>query len=65
MESQVDVVMLLAEEHMSRGILEKVAEVGEFDQTPGTGIAFQVDVEDAVGVRHQIEALSEKVEDKR
>ncbi len=63
-ESQVDVILLLAEEHMAREILESVARVGEFDQTPGTGIAFQVDVEDAIGVRHQIEALTEAVEDR-
>ena len=63
-DSQVDVIMLLAEEHMSRGILEKVAAAGEFDKTPGTGIAFQIDVEDAIGVRHQIEALSDALEDR-
>lgn len=63
-ESQVDVILLLSEEHMARDILEHVAQVGEFDQTPGTGIAFQVDVEDAIGVRHQIQALSEAVEDR-
>ena len=48
---------------MSRKILEKIAEVGEFDIKPGTGIAFQIDVEDAVGVTHQVEQLSEAVED--
>ena len=64
MDSQVDVILLLAEEHMCRQILEEVARVGEFDTTPGTGIAFQIDVEDAIGVRHQIEALSEAVEDR-
>ena len=63
-DSQVDVIMLLAEKHMSREILEKVAAAGEFDETPGTGIAFQIDVEDAIGVRHQIEVLSEAVEDR-
>jgi len=63
-DSQVDVIMLLAEEHMSREIMEQVAIAGEFDETPGTGIAFQVDVEDAIGVRHQIEALAEAVEDR-
>jgi len=63
-DSQVDVIMLLAEEHMSREILEKVAAAGEFDETPGTGIAFQVDVEDAIGVRHQIAALAEVVEER-
>jgi nitrogen regulatory protein PII len=63
-DSQVDVILLLAEEHLSRQILETVAEAGEFDETPGTGIAFQVDVEDAIGVRHQIAALAEVVEDR-
>ncbi len=63
-DSQVDVIMLLAEKHMSREILEKVSAAGEFDETPGTGIAFQIDVEDAIGVRHQIEVLAEAVEDR-
>ena len=63
-DSQVDVILLLAEEHMSREIMEQVALAGEFDETPGTGIAFQIDVEDAIGVRHQIEALTEAVEER-
>ncbi len=63
-DSQVDVILLLAEEHMSREIMERIAVAGEFDETPGTGIAFQIDVEDAIGVRHQIAALTEKVEDR-
>ena len=46
-----------------RQVLERIAEVGQFDQSPGTGITFQVDVEDAIGVRHQISALTETVED--
>lgn len=62
-DSQVEVILMLAEEHMSREIMESVAEAGEFDETPGTGIAFQIDVEDAIGVRHQIAALTEAVED--
>ncbi len=63
-DSQVDVVLMLAEEHMSREIMEQVAIAGEFDETPGTGIAFQIDVEDAIGVRHQIQALTEVVENR-
>ena len=62
-DSQVDVIMMLAEEHMAREIMEMVAAAGEFEETPGAGIAFQVDVEDAIGVQHQIEALAEAVED--
>ena len=63
LESQRDMVMFLVEEHMSRKILEKIAEVGQFDEKPGTGIAFQLDVEDAVGVVHQVEKLSSVVEE--
>ena len=63
-DSQVDVVLMLAEEHLSREIMEQVAVAGEFDETPGTGIAFQIDVEDAIGVRHQIQALTGAVEDR-
>ena len=63
LETQRDMVLFLVEEHMSRKILEKIAEVGEFDEKPGTGIAFQLDVEDAVGVIHQVEELSAAVEE--
>ncbi|HEY9147585.1 MAG TPA: P-II family nitrogen regulator [Gammaproteobacteria bacterium] len=63
LETQRDMVMFLVEEHMSRKILERIAEVGEFDDKPGTGIAFQLDVEDAVGVVHQVQKLSAAVEE--
>lgn len=56
-------VLLPVEEHLSRRILESIAKAGEFDDTPGTGIAFQVDVEDAIGVSHQIPTLTKMVED--
>ena len=62
LETQRDVVMFLVEEHLSRHILEKIAEIGEFEERPGTGIAIQIDVEDAVGVAHQIEQLVDVVE---
>jgi nitrogen regulatory protein PII len=64
LETNRDVVLFLVEEHLSRQILETIAQVGEFDDKPGTGIAFQIDVEDAVGVSHQIRQLSEVVEEK-
>ncbi len=61
--TQRDVVLLLVEEHLSRDILERIGEVGEFDAKPGTGIAVLIDVEDAVGVMHQAEDLGEIVEE--
>ena len=62
LETQRDVLLLLVEEHLSRQILEEIAKAGEFDTKPGTGIAFQIDVEDAIGVMHQMEKLTPVVE---
>ncbi|WP_429884522.1 P-II family nitrogen regulator [Geoalkalibacter halelectricus] len=64
LEMQRDMLLFLVEEHLSRAILETIAREGEFDDTPGTGIAFQLDVEDAVGVGHQIRRLTAVVEEK-
>lgn len=64
LEMQRDVVLLLVEEHLSRHILETVSQAAQFDNTPGTGIAFQIDVEDAIGVMHQVEELTHEIEDK-
>ena len=61
--SQRDVVLLLVEEHMSRDILETIARAGGFEEHPGSGIAFSIDVEDAVGVAHQVSELAEIVEE--
>lgn len=63
LETQRDVILFLVEEHLSRHILETIAVVGEFEDKPSTGIAFQIDVEDAVGVSHQIEQLASIVEE--
>lgn len=64
LETQRDMLLFLVEEHLSRSILETIAEMGEFDQTPGAGIAFQLDVEDAVGVTRQVLELKDVVEEK-
>lgn len=63
LDAQRDLVMFLVEEHLARKILDEIGRVGEFDEKPGTGIAFQIDVEDAVGVNHQVLKLTEDVED--
>ena len=63
LDTQRDVLMFLVEEHLSRYILEKIAKVAEFDVTPGSGIAFKIDVEDAIGVMHQVEELTNELED--
>lgn len=63
LEMQRDVLLMVVEEHLSRQILERIGEVGEFDTKSGTGIAVQLDVEDAVGVSHQVTSLVSVVED--
>ena len=63
LETQRDMVLFLVEEHLARPIIEEIARVGEFDSKPGSGIAIQLDVEDAVGVTGQVEKLHEIVEE--
>lgn len=63
LETQRDVLFFLVEEHMSRSILETIEEVGEMGKD-GSGIAFQIDVEDAVGVEHQVRKLTAAVEER-
>ncbi len=63
LETQRDVILFLVEEHRCRQILEEIARVGRFDEEAGAGIAFQIDVEDAVGVLHQSKEISNDVED--
>lgn len=62
LDTQRDMLLFLVEEHLSRHILEEIAKVGRFDEKPGSGIALQIDVEDTVGVSHQISSLSATVE---
>ena len=63
LESQRDVILFLVEQHLRRHILETIEQAGQFDEKPGTGIAVQIDVEDAVGVSHQIQTLQNIVEE--
>ena len=62
-EGSRDMLLLLVEAHLSRGILEKLAETCQFDESPGSGIAFQIDIEDAVGLTSQIDTISSEIED--
>ena len=63
LEGLRDVVLLLVEQHLSRHILETIAQVARFDDDPGKGIAFQVDIEDAVGLTTQLATIQREIED--
>ncbi|MCC2112247.1 MAG: P-II family nitrogen regulator [Hyphomicrobiales bacterium] len=61
---QSDVLLLMVEEHLSREILESIGKAGEFDEKPGNGVAFQVDIEDAIGLGSQIATIEREIEEK-
>ncbi len=60
---QRDVVLFLVAEPKARDILETIALAGEFDEKPGTGIAFQIAIEDAVGMSTQAPTLLNEIEE--
>ena len=49
---------------MSRSILEAIGEAGQFDDEAGAGVAFQIDIEDAVGLSSQLPEIKREIEDK-
>src|SRR5690606_36717277 len=55
---QRDMVLVVVEEHMSRQVLEAIAKAGQFEEKPGSGIALQLALEDAIGLSSQIQELS-------
>ena len=63
LEGQRDIILMLVEGHMCRQILEVIGERGRFDEEPGTGVAFQVDIEDAIGLASQIKTIEKEIED--
>jgi nitrogen regulatory protein PII len=54
LEAQTDVVFFLVAENCVEPVLKAVYEEGRFEE-PGTGIAFVIDVESAVGLESQID----------
>ena len=59
---QSDVVFLLVEEHLSRQILETIADAGRFEEEPGVGVAFQIDIQDVIGLSSQIKTIQREIE---
>lgn len=55
--AQCDLLLFLVAATRAREILERLSEAGRFKQEPGAGIAFQMDIEDAVGLDSQMDTL--------
>ena len=60
---QRDVLLFLVASPKARMILETLAEAGHFDDEPGAGIAFQLAIEDAVGMKSQAAKILDEIED--
>jgi len=63
LEGQVDVLFFIVEQHLSRSVVEGIAEVGEFGIKKGAGVVFQLDIEDAIGLDSQMNAIKEEIEE--
>ena len=57
-----DVLMFLVVEERSQEILERIRDVGRFDEEPGAGVAFQIAIEDVVGLTTQLPTMLKEVE---
>ena len=57
-----DVVLFLVVETRARDILERIRDAGRMDTDHGAGIAFQLAIEDAVGLTTQLPTILEELE---
>lgn len=64
LSAQRDMLLFLVAAARAREILETIAKAGALDSAPGAGIAFQVAIEDAVGLNTQQAALLSAIEDR-
>jgi len=62
--AQRDMLLFLVAGPRAREILETIAAAGKLDSEPGAGIAFQLEIEDAVGLSTQTPALLSEIEER-
>ncbi len=62
LSGQRDILLFMVIAEKSRQILETIAEAGEFDTAPGSGVAFEITIDDAVGLSTQLPTLLEEIE---
>lgn len=58
-----DVLLFLVAEARAREILERISDTGHFETDPGAGVAFQIAIEDVVGIGSQLPTLMKEVEE--
>lgn len=60
---QRDMLLFVVAEPKAREILETIARAGRFDEETGAGMAIQIDIEDAVGLKTQTPTLLTEIEE--
>jgi len=63
LSGQRDIILFIVAAKRARIILEAIAEAGEFDTEPGSGVAFEIPIDDAIGLGTQLPTLREEIEE--
>lgn len=63
LNARCDLILFLVAETRAREILEHLCQAGRFDEEPGAGIAFQLNIEDAVGLGTQMDTILEEAQE--
>ena len=63
LSGQRNMVLFVVAEQRARDILERIAAAGGMDREHGDGVAFQITIEDAVGLSTQLPKLMEEVDE--
>ena len=58
-----DVLLFLVVGAKAQEILERIRDAGRFEAEPGAGVAFQLAIEDVVGLTTQLPTMMKEVED--
>lgn len=58
-----DLLLFIVAEPRARDILEAIAVAGKFDEKPGTGVAIELSIDDAVGLGTQAKEIIKEIED--
>lgn len=61
LSAQRDVILFLVAGTSARRTLETICAAGDFETEPGAGLAFQLDIEDAVGLSTQLPKIMEEI----
>ena len=59
--AQADVVMFLVVEPRAQDILERIRAAASLDEEEGAGVAFQLAIEDVVGLATQMPVMREEI----